>query len=276
MTQPSHVGCRCAGAPGHQSQCRTVALTLDEMRSSAPIGAIAAEHPEFIPLFERFGLDYCCHGDRTLAEACEHRGVNPVEVLDAIRNAGDGAADAPDRNWTGATMSELADHIEQTHHAYAKEAFVRLEELSREVAAAHAAQHPELLVLADRIIALADDMRDHMVREERVLFPWLRRLERRSEITSSPPWSVRRPIECMEHDHDGVAASFARISELSGGYSPPADACGKYRFLLTLLRDLERDTHIHIHKENNILFPAGVRAEAVRSGVPLAVGGGSH
>ena len=80
----------------------------------------------------------------------------------------------------------------------------------------------------------------------------------------------------MEHDHDGVAKSFARISESCGGYSAPSDACGKYRFMLKLLRDLEQDTHIHIHKENNILFPAGVRAEAVKAARTFADGGHDH
>lgn len=112
-------------------------------------------------------------------------------------------------------------------------------------------------------------MRDHLVREERVLFPWLRRLERKSEITSGPPWSVRRPIDCMIHDHDDVGDAFRKIRVLTDDLTPPEGACSTWRECYRLLATFERDTHMHIHKENNILFPAGVEAEE-------RLGGPSH
>lgn len=227
---------------------------------SATLGSLAAEYPASIPIFERFDLDYCCGGGRTLQCACAERGLDARIVLDAIF-ASEPKPAASERNWTRATMTELSDHIEQTHHAFLRDALTRLKNVVPRVAAAHGDRHPELHRLAEVIGAFTAEMVDHLTREERVLFPWLRRLERRSEIQGGPPWSVRRPISCMVHDHDDAGAALAEMRSLTDNFTPPTDACGTYRSLLDTLRELERDTHIHIHKENNILFPAGVRAE---------------
>ncbi len=231
---------------------------------AATLGSLAAQRPAAIPVFERFDLDYCCGGDRTVAAACQERGLDARAILEAI-DAEEAASAALERSWTDATMTELADHIEQTHHAFLRDALARLTNILPRILAAHAGRHPELHRIAEVLRNLTAELTDHMVREERVLFPWLRRLERPTEIQGGPPWSVRRPISCMVHDHDDVGAALAELRALTGGFKPPADACGLYRSMLDSLRAIERDTHIHIHKENNILFPAGVRAEDQRA-----------
>ena len=238
------------------------------------IGALAASRPASIPIFERLGLDFCCRGSRAFAEACRERGIDPDTVRREIDDAEAHTPSPPDRDWARASIVELADHIEQTHHVYAREAFARLASIVPRVVAVHSETHPELRELADLIEELRQDMHDHFIREERVLFPWLRRLERHSEIHTGPPWSVQRPISCMEHDHDAVAACFRRMRDLTHGFAPPAGACASYAAVLHTLADLERDTHVHIHKENNILFPAGMRAEerAAGSAAPRSVG----
>lgn len=221
---------------------------------------IAVIHPPAVACLERLGLDYCCGGHATLADAATKRGLDPSVVLDELR-AAEHRTTEDVRDWSGATMTELADHIEQTHHAYVRDALDRLAGMMPKVAKAHGPVHPELIELVGVVAAFTDDMHDHMVREERVLFPWLRRLERRTEIQSGPPWSVRRPIDCMVHDHDEAGRALETMRRLTSGYTPPADACPTLTELYRLLEELERDTHLHIHKENNILFPAGVEAE---------------
>lgn len=225
------------------------------------LGAIAAAWPESMRVFDRFGLDYCCGGGRTLGEACRAAEIDAGAVLEAVARENTPRQEAPERHWQEATMTELADHIERKHHAFVREALGRLEKSLPRVVAAHGARHPELRELHETVTKFGEEMCDHMVREERVLFPWLRRLERPSEITSGPPWSVKRPISCMEHDHEDAGRALERMRALTNGFVAPPDACATYRSVLDTLRDLERDTHRHIHKENNILFPAGVRAE---------------
>jgi regulator of cell morphogenesis and NO signaling len=220
--------------------------------------------PGSADVFERLCIDYCCRGKRTLGDACYEHGIAPLQVLSDLNAACVSASGYWCRRWDQSSMTELADHIEQTHHVVARDALDRLAVLAPRVAVAHADAHPELREVATLITLLRGDMLEHMIREERVLFPWLRRLERPMEITSGPPWSVRRPIDCMVHDHDDVGRLLAELHRLTVGYAPPVDACMSYRSLLDLLRALERDTHEHIHKENAILFPAGIRAEEYR------------
>ena len=44
-------------------------------------------------------------------------------------------------------------------------------------------------------------------------------------------------------------------------YRAPADSCVSYRRCFEGLAELEADTHLHIHKENNVLFPMVVQRE---------------
>ncbi|MBX3379107.1 MAG: iron-sulfur cluster repair di-iron protein [Phycisphaeraceae bacterium] len=238
---------------------------MPRIDASVPIGKIGADMPRSLAVFERFGLDYCCQGVRTLREACRMSNADLDEVLRALCEM-TGEAAGSERDWASATMTELADHIERTHHAFARESFARLAVLVPKVAAHHGAAHPELHDLERVVARLREEMLDHMIREDRVLFPWLRRLDRKSEIHTGPPWSVRRPIDCMMHDHNEVGQMFREIKDLTNNFTPPDNACASFRAMVGLLRDLERDTHVHIHKENNILFPAGVRAEEARAG----------
>lgn len=229
--------------------------------SMLSLGQLAALHPEWIPVLDRFALDYCCHGSRTLDEACQAAGVCVAEVQDALEHQSQTPDAPPERNWLLVGMTELADHIESAHHVLARQEFLRLATLVPRVVAAHAERHFWLLELQQVVQTLSDAMHDHMVREERVLFPWLRRLDQPSKIHTGPPWSVRRPISCMVHDHDEVAGGFARLRTLTSNYAPPQGVCGSFRSMLETMSRLESDTRVHIHKENNILFPAGVQAE---------------
>lgn len=231
------------------------------------VAQVATSHPELVPELERLGLDYCCGGSRSLGEAAARAGLEPAETVRRLTTFTTPER-CDDTDWSARSMTELADHIEATHHAFAREALDRLGTLTAKCVAAHADDEPRLRVLQDTVTALTDDMHDHFVREEQVVFPWLRRLERPTEIQSGPPWSVRRPIDCMIHDHDDVAAAFARMHELTDDLTPPEGACPTWRECYRVLDDLERDTHLHIHKENNILFPAGIEAERRRGHQP--------
>lgn len=231
---------------------------------STPLAEIASAMPHAIPLLESNRLDYCCHGEVALGQACMDKGLDPERILQSIIDQKQLLPDTGRIDPASMTMTELADHIEATHHALTRETLGRLQDLLPRLIDAHGLAHPELQELSACVDAFADDLEDHMIREEKVLFPWLRRLERKSEIQGGPPWSVRRPIDCMIHDHDSAGEMLGRMRTLTGDYGVPADGCGTYRACMSLLDSLERDTHIHIHKENNILFPRGIEAERQR------------
>lgn len=225
---------------------------------------IALQIPAAISVLEDAGLDYCCGGNRTLDEATQAIGIRADLILQRIASAIDNASSPAahdDRDWREATMTDLADHIERTHHAFVRRALARIGVILPRVREAHGSRHPEILQLETVLHEFTEAMHDHMVREERVVFPWLRRLDRESAVHAGPPWSVQRPISCMLHDHDETADALRTIRGLTNDLQPPPDACTTMCELYNLLVDLERDTHLHIHKENNILFPAGIAAE---------------
>jgi regulator of cell morphogenesis and NO signaling len=237
-----------------------------EININQTAGEIATRWPELLPVLEEYRIDYCCGGRKPLAESAARAGVDPQELVERLAGYEAKGTGEPPRDWSKATMTELADNIEQTHHAYTRESLGRLDTMLTKCVAAHADDEPRLVELQQTVASMTEDLHDHMIREERVLFPWLRRLERRTEIQGGPPWSVKRPIDCMVHDHDELGAGFERIQQLTDGLAVPENACSTWRACYAELDAFERDTREHIHKENNILFPAGVAAEVAMGG----------
>ncbi len=218
---------------------------------STAVREIAVDLPGSIAVFERHGLDYCCGGKQSLADACADRGLDAERVLAELLEiaGGDtGAADAID--WSRAEAPDLIDHLLRTHHVYLKENMPRLAALADKVARVHGDNHPELVAVREVYHKFVADMGPHMAKEEQILFPAI--LQSANGGMAFPIW---QPIAVMEAEHDEAGRDLARLRDLTRGFQVPEDACTSYRLLLSGLADLERDTHTHIHKENNILFP---------------------
>lgn len=233
-------------------------LSIDPKKS---LGEIVAERPRLIPLFERLGLDYCCGGRRTLEEACAHRGLDAksiVQAIDAFWSAQDRASvDA--RDWTGESLAALCDHIVETHHRYLIEELPRLGPLVTRVAEVHGESDRRLVQVKGIFDEMYRELLDHLQKEEAILFPLIRRLEAGDHVPTGP--TVAAIVRQMEREHASSGDALDALRELTGGYEPPPHACGTYRAMLTGLSQLERDLHLHIHKENNILFPRAIARE---------------
>ena len=155
----------------------------------------------------------------------------------------------------------LVDHIEATHHAYLSTELPRLDALFAKVRGAHEQRHPELVEIHATFRQLREDLEPHLLKEERVLFPMVRELVTATSRPSFHCGSVRNPISVMMAEHDRAGELLAALRVQTGGYVPPADGCASYRALFEGLAALEADTHLHVHKENNRLFPAVVLLE---------------
>ena len=235
------------------------------------VGEWVAQHPQTARVFESFKLDYCCGGNKSLEQACRERHVEPKSVLAQLEVAVE--KDKPlGENWYDAPLSELCDHIEKTHHMYLRNELPRLTELVAKVVAAHADRYPELNEVEWVLTQLRQELEPHMMKEERVLFPAIRQMERSSTVRDYPFGSFANPVACMEHEHNSAGEALARLRELTDDYEPPSDACQTYRVMLSALAQLESDMHQHVHKENNILFPRAVRMEADRKGAKSGFG----
>lgn len=232
---------------------------------ATPVGDLVCQQFGRLDILEEFGIDYCCGGQRTLAEACSAADQPLAPVLAALaaadaRAAADGRG--PVRDWTQASLADLTDHIVATHHAFLKDELPRLAQLLEKVLQAHGPNHPELTEVGLVFRALAGELGEHLQKEEQVLFPLIRTMEASGMVATFHCGSVNAPISVMEREHDQAGEALRRLRALTGGYPPPQDACVTYRALLDGLAALERDLHEHIHLENNILHPRATRLEA--------------
>jgi regulator of cell morphogenesis and NO signaling len=232
--------------------------------NETPVGAVVAERLGRASLFERLGIDYCCHGEMPLGEACAGRSLEVTWVLDEIRRSDreDSADGSVAIDFTAMDATSLADHIEQTHHGYLRRELPRLAELIEKLLAHHGERHPELSDLRTTFRQLYEELASHMVKEERVLFPLIRQLQSAQRPFPVHCGTVANPIRVMEHEHDDAGAALARIREATDNFQVPANACTSYQALYDGLMTLEADLHRHIHKENNILFPKAAKLEA--------------
>ncbi len=226
----------------------TVDRTLAEIVNASPASA---------RVLESFGLDYCCGGNRRLDDACSSTSLDPELVLDALADLEPG----PEPDWVSMGPVELVDHLEAVHHAYLHSELPRLDALADKVAGVHGERHPELHEVRAGYRALRADLEPHLMKEEQVLFPMIRELATASTPLVFPCGSVQNPISVMMTEHDRAGDLLSTLRVLTNGYRVPADGCASYRAFYDGLAELETDTHLHVHKENNLLFPAVVALE---------------
>jgi regulator of cell morphogenesis and NO signaling len=213
---------------------------------------IVATTPGAARLFDRLGLDYCCHGDRSLGDACAAAELDPV----AVRAQLDGLP-TETVEWTALDAPALADHIVATHHRYLDDELPLLDELAAKVLTVHGDRHPELREVRRLVTAIRAELEPHLRKEEQVLFPAIRALAARR-----PDWpfgSFAAPIAVMTAEHEAAGELLDELRTATAGYAVPAHACASYRSLYERLEALVLDTHLHIHKENHALFPAALR-----------------
>ena len=237
-------------------------ITLDPEQT---VGEFVRQKPTRARVFESLKIDYCCGGKVSLVRACEKRGVDVNEVLQAI-SANDEQADLGTLvDVDSMALTELANHIEATHHAYLREELPRLDAMTEKVARVHGDKDERLFQMRQAFIALKAELEPHMMKEERILFPIVRQLEASPERQEFHCGSVANPIRQMEHEHDQAGDALAILHESTDGYTPPDWACNTYRAMLDSLARLEADMHQHIHKENNVLFLKVIQLEHDRA-----------
>jgi regulator of cell morphogenesis and NO signaling len=222
------------------------------------LGELVNAHPELAREFERRGMDYCCGGGQKLADACADRHLDPTVTVSELNSVSTGADTG---EWATMGAAELVDHLEATHHRYLWEEMPRLSALMAKVVGVHGERHPELHAIAACYEEARADLEPHLAKEEQVLFPMIRELATASSAPSFHCGTLRNPISVMLREHDAVGELLARLRRLTDGYAAPADGCASYVTCFAALAELETDTHLHIHKENNLLFPLVVRME---------------
>ncbi len=223
------------------------------------VGQWMVESPGRSRVFEKYGIDYCCGGKTALRVACDQRGIRAEAMMAELLSAA-GANQTSEElvDPSRQTMTELADHIERVHHAWLKQELPRAGGLINRVLAAHGNRVSWLTELKTVFDRFAAEMDAHMFKEERILFPRIRSIDQGNDGNNDG--YVDQPIAIMEHEHDRAGSDLEKMRSLTGGYTPPEGACGTFRAMLESLNRIEGDTHSHVHKENNILFPRAIAA----------------
>lgn len=239
------------------------------MRSNstdATMAELVRHQPRLTAVFNLLGLDYCCRGERTLTQAAAVAGVDLTDATEAIEavlasaeSHGHAGAGEHER-WPLLGPAALADHIEAVHHARLRSELPVLEELAAEVESVHGHNHPELSEVRHLVGELRDDLLPHLAKEERVLFPAIRALcGGASDVVAG---ALVGPIEVMTAEHERTGKILAQVRVATNSYRPPSDACAKVTTFYQSLERLEADTHLHVFKENSVLFPAATQMVA--------------
>lgn len=229
---------------------------MNPINSETTLGDLVAARPEVAARLESFGIDYCCGGQRSLGSAVYESGLDLLDVISALETV-PVSDTAP--VWYG--IDGLVDHLVDTHHEYLREALPRLVALSAKVAGVHGGRHPELHTVESLVAELSADLLPHLTKEEQVLFPMIRELATATTLPIFHCGSVANPIRMMELEHDTAGDLLAQLRTVTAGYTVPDDGCASYHALYAGLEEVESDTHLHVHKENNILFPDVIAAE---------------
>ncbi len=215
-------------------------------------------------VFKKFGMDFCCGGGRSLAAACERHGVQIEEVLEALQKLDQEEQQPTD--FTDWPVDRLVAYIVEKHHRYLEEALPMIEEYAAKVSKVHGPSHPEVLQVQEIFMALAWELRVHLKKEENILFPYLQNLAKahRGEIKWSPPTfgKAENPIRQMMAEHDDAGEALKKLRAVTRGFFPPEYACNTWRAYYRKLEELEGDLFLHVHLENNVLFPKAVALEA--------------
>jgi regulator of cell morphogenesis and NO signaling len=230
--------------------------TLDS--NSQTVAELAISQPAALSVFTKYNIDYCCGGNRSLEDACVPLGLNPETIRQEIFSAPpqQSSLSLQAENWS---VSLLVDYIVQKHHRYVRRAIPEIEALLDKVCAAHGEDSVELLSIQQDFADLAQELLNHMTKEEVALFPALKRLETSGHPAHPLADSLKAPISMMEHEHAVAGDLMNSIRTLSNYYSAPEFACPTYRITYQKLKQFDDDLMTHVHLENNILFQKAKR-----------------
>ncbi len=228
-----------------------------EITKDTKIGELVAKDFRLASVFDERGIDFCCNGNRSLGSACENSGDVESLIGDIEKVLSQKNTSAMDYNsWP---LDLLADYIEKKHHRYVEEKSREITPYIEKIRIVHGANHPELARVEELFKTSVGEMAKHMKKEELMLFPAIRKMVAAQGSPASGNFDkVRENIEKMMAEHDDEGARFHEIEALTSDYAIPADGCNTYMATMKMLQEFDSDLHLHIHLENNILFPKSI------------------
>ncbi|MBS1496791.1 MAG: iron-sulfur cluster repair di-iron protein [Bacteroidetes bacterium] len=228
------------------------------------IGEIVAEDYRTATVFKNYGIDFCCNGNRNIEEACASQKIKKEELISELKEITRQCTQITSdfQSWP---PDLLINYIEKKHHRYVRAQVPVLQEYLAKLCKVHGSRHPELFEIQKLFAQSSMEFMVHMEKEEKVLFPYIINLSDENSdknvLAKTAFGTVAMPISNMMHEHEAEGGRFRKIKELSKDYTAPDDACHTYGITYLLLQEFENDLLLHIHLENNILFPKAIEME---------------
>lgn len=225
---------------------------------------IVAENFHAVELFEKYKIDFCCKGNRSVQEALDEKKLSIPKFYKELSNVYQSNS-AEKHNYNEWDLVELYEYIVRTHHTYVKSAIPLITLHIEKVINAHAKKYPFLLEVQHVFGLVANEMNGHMMKEENILFPLIKYLVDTQKFNEKPKTggfgTIKNPIRQMEAEHVSAGGATEKLRELTDDYQLPEDACATFQVLYKELNEFEIDLHKHVHLENNILFPKAIKLE---------------
>jgi regulator of cell morphogenesis and NO signaling len=215
---------------------------------------IVNELPKTSDVFKKNRIDFCCGGNIPLTEAVAQNKLNLDTLLDELKEVFEKYENTEKdvEVWTNSDSTTIIDHVISNYHRVSEEELTMLSPYVTKVSRVHGDNHPELLKVYELFYEFKKELMEHMAKEEAVVFPLIKQLadgtvENREE-------AIAMIVE-LEKEHDHAGEILREIRAVTSDYTLPLDACGTYRLVYARLEALEGLTFMHVHLENNILFP---------------------
>lgn len=223
------------------------------------LGEIAVKDLRKAEVFKKYGIDFCCGGKKTVREVCNEKGLDFDKIAQELQEIDKApiTRGVPYDDWG---LDFLADYIVNTHHSYVKKSLPDLLAYTKKIMQVHGPSHPELTEVHELTSSIAAEMTHHMVDEEEVVFAYVKELVKADKNTVLSSEKIATIAE-MEKEHDAVGRMLERIRLITNDYTLPEDSCASYALTFKLLQEFEDDLFLHIHLENNILFPKMVKLQ---------------
>lgn len=221
------------------------------------LASIVSNNHNAVPVLEKYHLDFCCRGKRTLADACIEKGLS-VETISSELNTSMIPEQRPRMPFTEMNAEQLISYILIHHHFYVKQAMPTILAHLQKVAEKHGERFPYMVEVFRLFKEASEEMGLHMHKEEMILFPRIKEIEAVISMGQKREYTegyIAGPVQVMEMEHDHAGDLLYKIRELTNIYTAPADACTTFRISLAELKEFEEDLHRHVHLENNLLFP---------------------
>lgn len=215
---------------------------------------IVNEFPKAADVFKRNRIDFCCGGNIPLDQAASDKSVDANELIQELQQLFDMYKESKEDVgvWTDSASNVIINHVIEHYHRPLEEELTNLSPYVTKVAKVHGGHRPELLKVYELFYELKKELLEHTAKEEELVFPMLQKLDTATGETRN---EMIKEITELEKEHDHAGAILKELRDITSDFQPPTDACGTYRLVYKRLELLEEQTFMHVHLENNILFP---------------------